>query len=394
MLNVEIVSMDSLSDLEPSVPPSDYPNILTSEDASSVLSEEGMEEGNYLLNVNRQAHFMRAAVVGSLAGAVAVVFQLSLNAAESGRIALLAEMRNFPAWGWTILPILCGACGALAGYLTEHYAPAAAGSGIPHIRAVLAGKRQLNWRNILPVKFIGGVIALGSGFSMGREGPTVQLGASAGAAISDTLKLDPHSKRNLIASAAGAGLGAAFNAPLAGFIFVIEELQREISPMTLVSALIASVIAVAVSRIFTGQLPSFHIQNFSLPPLTALPLFAIMGLVAGYAGVLFNRTLIWSVKASQRTQLPTWKKAAIAGAITGLAGWVLPDALGGGHRIAESILRGDFTSGSFTLFLFALLLGKFVLTMLGYSSGIPAEYLRRCWCSELLSGSYSAMSAR
>ncbi len=358
--------MDSLSNTEPSK----RTNHNFEPEDSNALRSEG-DEGNYLLDVSRRAHFMRAAAVGLLAGGVAVAFQLSLDVFENGRIALLTAIRNFPVWGWSILPILCATCGATAGYLTERFSPAAAGSGIPHIRAVLAGKRALNWRQIFPVKFIGGVLALGSGFSLGREGPTVQLGASAGAAFSDILKLDAHSKKNLIASAAGAGLGAAFNAPLAGFIFVIEELQREISSLTLVSALIASVIAVAVSRIFTGQLPSFHIQNYALPPLMSLPLFAVMGLVAGYAGVFFNRTLIWSVKASRRTHLPTWKKAAIVGAITGLAAWWLPDALGGGHRIAESILRGDFTSGSFTLFLFFLLAGKFILTMLGYSSGIP-----------------------
>ncbi len=363
--------MDSLRDRDSSIHIQENSSTVALGDSAETLSVEGLDEGNYLLDVSRRTHFLRAAVVGLLAGGVAVAFQLSLDAVENGRIALLAGMRNFPAWGWTVLPVLCALCGAAAGYLTERYAPAAAGSGIPHIRAVLAGKRSLDWRRIFPVKFIGGVLALGAGFSLGREGPTVQLGACTGAALSDTLKLDPHSKRNLIASAAGAGLGAAFNAPLAGFIFVIEELQREISPMTLVSALIASVLSVAVSRIFTGQLPSFHIQNFSLPPLTALPLFAVMGLVAGYAGVVFNRVLIWSVKASQRTHLPTWQKAAIVGVITGLAGWWLPDALGGGHRIAESILRGDFTSGSFTLFLFILLVGKFILTMLGYSSGIP-----------------------
>ncbi len=363
--------MDSLPESEPSVSTAKDSTTIAQETPPEPHDEQSSDEGNYLLGVSRRFHFMRAAAVGLLAGGVAVAFQLSLDAAENGRIALLSAMRHFPAWGWSILPVLCALCGAAAGYLTEHYAPAAAGSGIPHIRAVLAGKRTLDWRRIFPVKFIGGVLALGSGFSMGREGPTVQLGASAGAALSDTLKLDPHSKRNLIASAAGAGLGAAFNAPLAGFIFVIEELQREISSLTLVSALIASVISVAVSRIFTGQLPSFHIRDYSLPPLTALPLFAVMGLVAGYAGVIFNRTLIWGVKASQRTKLPVWKKGMIVGAITGLAGWWLPDALGGGHRIAESILRGDFTSGSFTLFLFILLFGKFILTMLGYSSGLP-----------------------
>jgi CIC family chloride channel protein len=331
----------------------------------------GQDEGNYLLEVSRRVHFIRAGGVGLLAGAIAVAFQLSLNYAEQGRIALLALLHRNVSWGWVVLPVIAALLGAIAAYLTSRFAPAASGSGIPHIRGVLAGKRTLDWKRILPVKFIGGVLALGAGFSMGREGPTVQMGACAGAGLSDVLKLDPYSKRNLIASAAGAGLGAAFNAPLAGFIFVIEELQREVSPFTVVSALIASVFAVAVSRIFTGQLPSFHVHDFPLPPLTALPLFAAMGLFAGYAGVFFNGTLLWALKFSGRFRLEMWQKAALVGAVTGLVGWWLPDALGGGHRIAESILRGNFTSESLTFFLIVLLLGKFCLTILGYASGIP-----------------------
>jgi len=331
----------------------------------------GHDEGNYLLNVSRRVHFIRAGGVGLLAGVIAMAFQVSLDYAEQGRIALLSLLHKDVSWGWVILPVVAALLGAIAAYLTSRFAPAASGSGIPHIRAVLAGKRALRWRHVLPVKFIGGVLALGAGFSMGREGPTVQMGACVGAGLSDVLKLDPHSKRNLIASAAGAGLGAAFNAPLAGFIFVIEELQREISPFTVVSALIASVFAVAISRIFTGQLPSFHVHGFPLPPLTALPLFVVMGLFAGYAGVFFNATLLWAMKFSRSLRLQMWQKAAIVGALTGLVGWWLPDALGGGHRIAESILRGEFTSGNLTFFLIVLLLGKFCLTIAGYASGIP-----------------------
>jgi CIC family chloride channel protein len=329
------------------------------------------EEGNYLLEPSRRSHFIRAGVVGILAGAVAVAFQVSLDYAEQGRMALLSTLHRNVSWGWMILPVIAAALGGIAAYLTSRFAPAASGSGIPHIRAVLAGKRSFRWKRILPVKFVGGVLALGAGFSVGREGPTVQMGACVGAGLSDVLKLDAHSRKNLIASAAGAGLGAAFNAPLAGFIFVIEELQREISPFTVVSSLIASVFAVAVSRYFSGQLPSFHVHGFPLPPLTALPLFALMGLFAGYAGVFFNATLLWAMKFSSRLRMQMWQKAAIVGALTGFVGWWLPDALGGGHRIAESILRGNFTSGSLTFFLIVLLLGKFVLTITGYASGIP-----------------------
>jgi CIC family chloride channel protein len=329
------------------------------------------ELGNYLLQVDRKVHFLRAAVVGALAGSVAVLFQVALDAGDRGRYALLRSLPSYSWWGWVVLPIIAATLAGIAGYLTERYAPASSGSGIPHIRAVLAKKRTLDWKRLLPIKFIAGVLGIGGGLSLGREGPTVQMGAAVGAGFSDQMKLDQRSKRNLIASAAGAGLGAAFNAPLAGFIFVIEELQRELSPLTFVSALIASVTSVAISRIFTGQLPSFHIRNYPLPPLQALPLFAIMGLVAGYAGVFFNSSLIRSVRFSQSLKLRIWQKAAIAGAVTGLVGWWLPDALGGGHPVAEDILRGTFATPDFVWFLIALLVGKFALTMIGYSSGVP-----------------------
>jgi len=340
------------------------------EESVNISHEPG--EGNYLLGVSRRIHFTRAAAVGLMAGATVVAFSLSYQSAEFGRISLLHWLHQYPWWGWAVLPVIAASCGGLAGYLVERFAPAASGGGVAHIRAVLAGKRTLNWKQILPVKFIGSVLTLGSGFSVGNEGPSVHMAACAGEAFTDWSKLEGHSKRSLMASAAGAGLGAAFNAPLAGFIFTIEELQRDLSPLTIVSALIASVVSVALSRVLTGQLPSFHIRDYPLPPLTALPLFAVMGIFAGYAGVAYNRGLIWSVKFSRRTGLPIWKKGAIAGAIMGLAGWWLPDALGSGHRIAESVLRGDYTSGNIVGFLVILLVGKYVLTMIGYSSGVPA----------------------
>ncbi len=340
-------------------------------DASEAHALSPSEEGNYLLGVSRRVHFTRAAVVGLLAGGIVTAFTVSYQLMDRIRGNVLPLLHEYPWWGWLVLPAVGAGLGALSGFLTTRYSPEAGGGGVSHIRAVLQKKRTLHWQRLLAVKFVGSLLALGGGFSLGPEGPAVQMGGCAGAAVSDTLKLSSHSRRNLIASAAGAGLGAAFNAPLAGFIFVIEELQREISSLTLVSALIASVLSVAVSRFFTNQLPSFQITDYPLPPLTALPLFALMGVVAGYAGVVYNRTLMWGVRTSRKLKYPLWQKAAAVGAFTGLIGWWLPDALGDGHPIAETILRGDLSSANFMGFLFLLLLGKFVLTMVGYSTGLP-----------------------
>src|ERR1035437_1308167 len=138
--------MDSLVESEPSTTTRNSLSTIASEDTSEPSSLANGDEGNYLLNVNRRAHFLRAAAVGLAAGAVAVAFQLALDASESGRIGLLTFLRQFPSWGWSVLPFITALCGAAAGYITERYAPAAAGSGIPHIRAVLAGKRRLDWR--------------------------------------------------------------------------------------------------------------------------------------------------------------------------------------------------------------------------------------------------------
>jgi len=219
-----------------------------------------------LLRERRQYHFLRDALVGLLAGIAAVLFQAALFYTEGLRNPLLSWLRMFPYWGWMVLPVIGAGMGALAGYITSRFAPEASGSGIPHVKAVLLQLRPMRWQRILPVKFIGGVLAIGAGFSLGREGPTVQMGAAIGKMLSHVLKVPKRSRSQLVA--AGAGLAAAFNAPLAGFIFAIEELQREMSPLTYGTALIAAAVGDIVTRTFTGQLPSFHISGYSTPPLT------------------------------------------------------------------------------------------------------------------------------
>jgi len=155
-----------------------------------------------------------------------LAFRAALTEADALRNSLISWAHTLPFLGW-LFPVGLTMIGAgIAVAITRRYAPEAAGSGIPHLEAVLHRYRNLEWKRVLPVKFFAGIIAIGSGLALGREGPTVQMGGSIGDGVSRILKVSEHERLTLISAGAGAGLAAAFNAPLAGLIFVLEEVRR------------------------------------------------------------------------------------------------------------------------------------------------------------------------
>ena len=158
--------------------------------------------------------FPRAALVGAFAGVTALLFRVILTIVDNARNQLIGWAHNYPAFGW-VFPVLLTVAGAgISVALTRRYAPEASGSGIPHLEAVLHRLRSLEWKRLLPVKFFGGIIAIGSGLALGREGPTVQMGGAVADAISRLLKVSERERQTLITAGAGSGLAAAFNAPL------------------------------------------------------------------------------------------------------------------------------------------------------------------------------------
>lgn len=343
------------------------PPALLEAEAEEALEHE--KDRRYIghLRERRQVHFARATAVGVIAGFIAVAFKWALFGAETIRGDVLAALRPYPYWGWAVLPAAAFAICSFAGWLMTSYAPSTSGSGIPHVEAVLLRLRPFRWRRVLPVKFIAGILGIGAGLSLGREGPTVQMGAAAAQGMAEGLKVPERSQPFLVASGAGAGLAAAFNAPLAGFIFVIEELQHEMSPITYGTGLIAALSAVIITRAFSGQLPSFHIHGYPTPPLSALPLVVVLGALCGLLGVVFNRTLMRTIRAFENWRgVPVWLKIGTMGAVVGLVAWWVPAAVGGGHQTAEDALRGVYTSTSFIILLLIL---KFALTMTSYGSG-------------------------
>lgn len=322
------------------------------------------------LDVRQQRRwiFPRAALVGACAGITALLFRVALTGADIARNGLISWARGRPAWGWVFPLVLTMLGAALSVAATRRYAPEASGSGIPHLEAVLQRFRNLEWRRVLPVKFFGGIVAIGSGLALGREGPTVQMSGAVGDAVARWLKVSERERLTLISAGAGAGLAAAFNAPLSGLIFVLEEVRRDFQPIVFGAAFIAALIADIIARIGTGQFPVFAVPSYPVPPLASLPVFALLGVIAGVLGVLFNRVLLVAIETYAR--LPgrfTVPAAALTGGIVGLVGWFAPSLIGNGHSLAESALRGDLLLAAIPLF-FAI---RFLLTTFSYGTGAP-----------------------
>ena len=282
-------------------------------------------------------------------------------AKAAGKAGPLATILIILAFG-----LFAGGCASLV----SRFAPESGGSGIPHIKAALLHLKVVQPIRLIVAKFLGGLAALVVGMSLGREGPTVQMGASMGKIVGDVLRAPKRARSSLLAAGAGAGLAAAFNAPLSGFLFVMEELKREMSALTYGSALAASATAVAVTRYLVGERPSFVLPSPGVAPLTVLPLTAILGIVAGAAGVLFNKMLVGALDVRRKFKIPAFVYGAVVGVLACAALLYYPEVAGGGHAVAEKLLSGEYRGlalGS-VLLIFG---GKILLTSISYGTGMP-----------------------
>lgn len=333
--------------------------------------KQRLQKRHALHREERRFLLLQAALVGALAGVLGVAFQFCVSLAEAGSLRAAATASHFGVLGMMVLLLCTTATGAGVAYATGCIAPEAGGSGIPHIKAALLHLRIIRPIRILAVKFLGGLAVLSAGFSLGREGPTIQMGAAIGKLFGLASGVSRRGRSSLIASGAGAGLAAAFNAPLAGFLFVMEELRREMSALTYGSALAASVCAVAVTRLAFGSKASFALPTPGTPPLSVLPWVAGVGVVCGCAGVLFNKTILAALEVRTRFALPRWVYGAVVGVLSGLALLFVPGITGGGHKVAEELLAGQFPGANIVAALLVVFLGKLLLTGVSYGTGVP-----------------------
>lgn len=307
-----------------------------------------------------------AVVTGLLAGAGAAAFHVVIEAAGALRGTLHSAAAGRPLLGAAASVAATAALVALAAWLVHRFEPDAAGSGIPTVKEVLRQHRPLAWLRVLWVKFASGTLAIGAGLALGREGPTVQMGASLGQGLARRRGGGPEGERTLLVMGAGAGLAAAFNAPLAGVFFVVEELRVTLRPRLAIAALIATSTAVWLGRSLFGQAPVFATPGFAPPALASYPLFLGLGLLLGGAGVLFNRALLATVAALDglRARFGVAPVAAAAGALVGLVGAAAPWLLGPG----EPLINRAIDVGLPWRLAAIVLLARLALTLVSYGS--------------------------
>jgi len=316
--------------------------------------------------VKRRHILPKALVVGIVAGLIASFFRMALQWCELTRIGWIERL---PSAEGLAASIAIGVIGGGTGlWLVRRFAPEAAGSGIPFLKSVVMGEAKLHWARVLPVKFLAGVAGIGGGLAMGREGPTVQMGGSTGLMVSTWfgVKQGEGERKALICAGAAAGLAAAFNAPLAGLIFVLEELTGSLTPVVFVASFLSAVAADVVCRVVTGDTPVFMLHGMPGPSLYALPLAAVIGLVSGLGGVMFNRSLIASLDLYDRLRAwPPFVVGAIPGLVVGFAAWIYPAVGGSGALLSERVLAG----GIAIHLVLVLIVVRFFLTMVSYGSG-------------------------
>jgi chloride channel protein, CIC family len=309
-----------------------------------------------------------ALAVGAISGLVGAIFRLSLERADQLRDVLITWAHGEKIAGFSIVIALCAAATALAAWLVHRYSPYASGSGIPHVEAVLHGKLPQAPYRLIPVKFFGGLLAIGSGLALGREGPSVQMGASLAHLVGTTFQRNWPDCRVLVAAGAGAGLATAFNAPIAGAVFVLEELVQRFEQRIAIAALAASATAIAVARLLLGDAPDFHVNALGYGDTGTRPLYFLLGGFAGILAIAYNRTLLATIAAADRlSRLPVVLRAGLVGAAVGVMAWFAPDLVGGGDAITQRMLAGIATLSAVP----AAFLIRFGLGAVSYAAGTP-----------------------
>lgn len=307
----------------------------------------------------------KSLIVGLLSGIVVSIYRLIIMFAEKISYSMYDYIRN----NMIVLPLafaLLAAAGYIVGLLV-YKNRMISGSGIPQVKGILMGYFKNNWLGTLCAKFIGGALAIAGGLSLGREGPSIQLGACVAEGINTKIKSTRVEKKVLIASGASAGLAAAFNAPLAGVMFSLEEIFKYFSPVILLSTMTAAIASDFVSKQIFGMAPVLKFTLVSRIPLNSYWILVLLGVMVGLLGALYNYVLINTQNLYKSIKwLSVKTRPIVPFFLAGILGLAFPTVLCGGNNIIEELNLSKGLS-----FLILLFIVKFSFSMISFGSGAP-----------------------
>lgn len=310
-----------------------------------------------------------ALVEACLIGIFSAIAALLVKQSISGLGAL--RIQSIERFGVHLtLPLAGLICGILAGWLIENCAPGTGGGGIPQVKAVLARYPIVLNLKLGLVKALGTIFILGAGLPLGSRGPIVHIGAAIASQLSSWIPNSPANRRQMIAAGAAAGLAAGFNTPIAGVMFVVEELMKDVSSLTLETAIVASFTGSVVSRLIGSAdlnipatiLNPLHRSSFTVPEI---PFYLLLGLLAGLLGGLFNRSLMVGFQLHRQVKLPLPLRIGLSGLVSGLIVSFLPVFFYNNAGLRQLLIDGQLDWQTTALAFVAY----FVLTILIYSSG-------------------------
>lgn len=312
---------------------------------------------------------VRGIEVGIAAGLIAVLYRYMLSFAESGLMGILGFIKGSPVKiaVWFILLI---AIGIFIAFLNKRI-PMAAGSGIPQINGEVKGHLESSWWRVILGKLVGGTASVFCGLSLGREGPSVQLGGMAAKGVARLTKADKTTELRMISCGAGAGMSAAFNAPLAGIMFTLEEIHHSFDKSILCMGIVATVTADFISKLFFGQSTVFHYDAATIS-LRHYWILILMGIFLGISGVLYNIIMIKMQDVYKGIKkIPVYVKLPAVFVLSGIVGLVMPQILCGGHSMENILLQDKPEMRAMLL----LVTAKFFFGAVCFASGAPGGTL-------------------
>lgn len=304
--------------------------------------------------------------VGLVGGFVVLLYRVALTFAGDWLVKILSYMKGNP-FRCVVWFLILAALAWIVGKLVK-WEPMISGSGIPQVEGEIAGRLSQNWKRVLPAKFAGGFLCMLGGLSLGREGPSIQLGAMAGQGISRALGRGKREEKFLMTCGASAGLSAAFHAPLAGMMFAVEEIHKTFSIPILLPVMTASVTADYIASHILGLDPVFRFQITEYLPQNYYWLLILLGILVGVSGVFYN----WGMLKAQELyrKIPFMKETGrllIAFLTAGVLGIVMPWVLGSGSGLIVSLTQGEMVLGMVVL----TLVMKFLFSAVSFGSGAP-----------------------